>query len=98
MAFNISDKVVCVNDQKTPTNYSDFPYLNPGGFIEKGKIYAVRGIFIRQRDGKIGLQIVGKPVFNGTSTDCGWNPIRFRLIQENSNTVSLENKLTPAKT
>lgn len=91
MNFQISDKVVCIND--TPISQFDgssrLGYSLPGGMIKKGMIYVISGFTQSRPAGTFkGVAIVGKPVFRGSGPDLGWHPNRFRLISE----IQEENK------
>ena len=71
--FNISEKVICVDD-RNPNPNSDYP----SGCVVLGNVYCVRGIGHQG-----GLQIVGKPVIGKESgLDAGWRIHRFRKLDD----------------
>jgi hypothetical protein len=83
--FNISDKVVCVDDSHFL--HADISFL-PGGTVVKGGVYCVE----RMRTSKSVL-IVGKPAIHSEDGyDLGWLPSRFRKLSE----VQAENRKVAA--
>ena len=82
MSFNVSDKVVCVDD--TPA-LDGHRFWTPKGFVKCGAVYVVAGSVETGRGP--GILIVGLPSYeviraDGVATENGWNPSRFILLSK----------------
>jgi hypothetical protein len=82
-AFQINDKVVCIDASQTPAKCgkreSISSFVLPGGFVEEGSVYCVEYTRLRP-DGRTALSLVGKPIIVG-GKDVLWNGQRFRKLQ-----------------
>lgn len=76
MNFQISDKVVCVDDS---LNSMATEFHNPNGHVVKGEIYVVTGL----DDGENGegLFLVGKPTM-WRDIETSWRMARFRRLED----------------
>lgn len=85
--FQISDKVVCVDDGPVdPEKVMAMPLQH----VERGIVYVVRDI--RHADGPEGYAIYLTGIQGGTwynGDEAGWRPSRFRKLSE----VQAENEL-----
>lgn len=83
MNFQISDKVVCVDDK--PKTFKIYPHLFsiPCGFVRAGEVYVVSGLSSTPK-GVVTLILVGKPAIyiHAQWKDMGWGAHRFRRLEE----------------
>lgn len=76
MSFNISDKVVCVDDKNWRHQHLDIE--QPNGLPVKGCVYCVSGMRNSEAVTLVGLPGIHRP----TGIDIGYMPSRFRLLSE----------------
>lgn len=80
--YNISDKLVCVDDSPIRNNKTGNKRA-PLGHVKKGTIYVVETVFPTEDDPFFSIGIVGKPIiWLPTGEFCGWSPLRFRKLEE----------------
>lgn len=88
MNFHEGQKVVCVNDSANPLGISRGLGWNfPDGFPLNGEVYVIREIRLSRcpyaPTGTVGLVLVGMRCLCGnTGRDIGFNPSRFRPLDE----------------
>jgi hypothetical protein len=69
-----NDKVICVDDNNQLTDF----FCWPNGFVCQGQVYCVSGW-----SDCGGLILVGFPsIFKRTDKEAGFDPKRFRLLEE----------------
>lgn len=86
--FQISDKVVCVDDSES-TGKKLGQFIFPNGYVKLGQVYDVRGSVPqafysgRGRNKIDSVLITGVPAISVRSnTDVGFDPLRFRKLDE----------------
>ncbi len=97
MNFNISDKVVCIDD--TP-GVRPYQYHYPNGFVKKGQVYCVESVLeYRFTEGVLlSLFIVGCPRFwKVTGANIPWAARRFRKLEDIKEENRLKNSCTIKK-
>lgn len=98
MNFQISDKVVCVDDKPGPFSHQ---YVYANGYVKKDEVYTVEEVVIqygRLINGGKGhwdsLLLVGKPSFNLKSGNIvGFSTRRFRRLQDLKNEAKSTHKI-----
>lgn len=92
MNFNISDKVVCIDD--TPRHGTiEGLYEFPNGFVVKDEIYCVEEVVtidFNNLPSCVCLKLVGKPIFSRIGEVEAWPHNRFRKLNQVSQTEKKE--------